>query len=86
VDEEKARQKEAKRTLDRIRRTLNNVQDESGNRPAVEESKEYRRMKDLLEHGYSHNKPGLLEQILILIKHPVFLVFLVLIVLTLLIN
>ncbi len=83
MDKDRARQKEAKRTLNRIRGTLNILQQDSAPEEAVEDTEEYRHMKDLLEHGYSHNKPGLITQFLVLIKHPVFLVLLIIIVLML---
>jgi hypothetical protein len=81
MDEEKARKKEAKRTLNRIKSTLSKLEDGSGfaSKNALEKSEEYQRMKELLEHGYAHNKPGPIKQILILIRHPVFVVFLIIV-------
>ncbi len=74
MDEEKARQKEARRTLNRIKSTLSKLEDGSTSEDALEESEEYQRMKELLEHGYAHNKPGQIQRLLILLRHPVFFV------------
>lgn len=86
MDKEKARQKEARRTLNRIRGTLNSVHQDAKHSRAVEDTQEYRHMKDLLEHGYAHNKPGPLKQFLILIKHPVFAVFVIILLLMLIVK
>ena len=50
--DEQARQKEAKRTIQRIRSTLNRLQDGSAWDQPLEESEEFKRMQQLLESGY----------------------------------
>ena len=72
MDEEKARKKEARRTLNRIKSTLRKVEQDPA--AGLEKTQEYQRMKDLLEHGYAHRKPGQIQYLLILLRHPVFFV------------
>lgn len=83
MDGDKARQKEARRTLKRIKGTLSKLGQGEGNASDLEESEEYRRMKDLLEHGYAHNKPKPAWLALVLLRHPVFFVVTVTLVLLL---
>jgi hypothetical protein len=84
VDKDKARQKEAKRTLNRIKGTLDYLQGDSNGEIPEQESKEFKRMKNLLEYGYTRNSPGLIQRIKLLIVHPIFLVLIILLLLLLL--
>lgn len=78
MDENKARRKEAERTLKRIRGTLNHLEDGSAWEDPLAQNKEYQRMKSLIQHGYTRNSAGPAKRLLLLIRYPVFLLFLVL--------
>lgn len=78
VDEEKARRKEAKRTLKRIKGTLKKLDDDSAWKDPLD-SEEFEWMKNLIESGYQHNRPSLFQRMLVLIRHPILLVFLIMV-------
>ena len=71
MDDDKALRKEAQRTLKRIKDTLSTLQHSSADRGEIKDTEEFQRMKDLLDHGYAHNKPCLIQQLVILLRHPV---------------
>jgi len=81
MDKEEARQKEAERTLKRIKATLNQLEDGSAWQDPVSENEEIQRMKKLLESGYSHDRPGLLKRLSLLVSRPAFLALLITVIL-----
>lgn len=77
MDKEKSRRKEAERTLERIKGTLNHLEDGSAFKDPLE-NQEFQRMKSLIESGYSHSHPSLFKRLLILLRHPIFLALFIL--------
>jgi hypothetical protein len=76
VDKDEARRKEAERTLKRIKGTLHHLEDGSAWEDPLQ-SEEFQRMKGLIESGYTRQRPGLSQRLLTLLRHPVFLLLLV---------
>jgi hypothetical protein len=77
MDNEEARQKEAERTLQRIKGTLNHLEDGSAWHDPFTVNQEFQRMKKLVESGYSHNQPGFLKRLNSLIRGSATMVLLI---------
>ena len=56
MNHQQARQKEARRTLQRIRGTLHRLQEGSAWDQPLEQTDEFKRMKQLLESGYQPDR------------------------------
>ncbi len=68
---EQARQKEAERTIQRIRNTLDRLEDGSAWDQPLEASDEFKRMQQLLESGYGQPRRKFTGWISILSRRPV---------------
>ena len=75
MNNEKARKKEAERTLKRIKGTLNQLEeDERRQIASLSDNEEFQRMKRILESGYSHDQPSFFKRIQLILWHPIFLI------------
>ena len=81
MDEEEARQKEAERTLKRIKGTLHHLDDGSAWEEPISDNEEYQRMKKLVQSGYSHNRYAPVKWLISAFKRPALLVILTIVVL-----
>ena len=77
MDDEEARQKEAERTLNRIKGTLHHLEDGSAWEEPITDNEEFQRMKQLIESGYSHTQPGRLDKFRKRISKPIIPVLLI---------
>jgi hypothetical protein len=82
LDKDKARRKEAKRTLKRLKGTLRYLEEGKVWEDPLQ-SEEFQRMKGLIESGYSAGHSNLIQRLLTLIRHPIFLLMLVVLVMLL---
>lgn len=81
MDKDEARQKEAERTLKRIKSTLHHLEDGSAWEDSITEKEEIKRMRRLIESGYSHDNTGPLNWLSTVVKRPVFIALLIVIML-----
>ncbi|MCG6937956.1 MAG: hypothetical protein LJE83_07245 [Gammaproteobacteria bacterium] len=79
MNKEEARQKEAERTLKRIKGTLHHLNDGSAWEDPISENEEFQRMKQLVQAGYSHDQPNPINRLKSLVKRPASLILLIII-------
>jgi hypothetical protein len=77
MNEEEARQKEAERTLKRIKGTLHHLEDGSAWEDPLSSNKEFQRMKRLIESGYSHQRNSPVSRLLSWIRSPLAVILLI---------